>query len=169
MKKEKDSQQSYIELVYSADSELNKIENLQERKLIACKKSGLDPENEFVKTMMEMTNSKSNILIINYLNKNNDNYYVKLMSDQQLFYNLQRMILDPEKIDIDQWLKISEKTEELVERIERYKKKIYKHDQVIEVANKVIRMKTPEQRLREAKEQSNSPASPNDHTLASAG
>ncbi len=150
---EDDSQLRYIELMYSEDSELNKIENLEERKQLACKKAGLDPTNLFVKTMMEMTNPKSNVRIVNYLNKNNSNAYVKLMSDQQLFYNMQRILMDPEKVDLDLWMKISERSEELMERIRVFTKQIYKHNEVIQVAEKQIRMITLEQRLREKKEE----------------
>lgn len=164
---EDDSLRRYVELMYSEGSELNKVENLEERKQLACKMAGLDPISPFVKSMMEMTNPKTNVQIINYLNKNNTNLYVKLMSDQQLFYNLQRIIMDSEKVDLDLWMKISEKSEDLVKRIEELKFKIYKQPEVMAIADKQIRMITPEQRLREKKE-INSQGSPSDQTLASA-
>lgn len=94
---EDDSLRRYVELMYSEGSELNKVENLEERKQLACKMAGLDPISPFVKSMMEMTNPKTNVQIINYLNKNNTNLYVKLMSD--LPVNKQPSTRTPSKME----------------------------------------------------------------------
>jgi hypothetical protein len=148
----KDEIQKYIELMYSQESALNHIEDLAERKIQAAIKAKLDPNDPDVKNIMNLKNKKVTTDIINFLNKNNSNAYIKLISDQQLFYRMQRQLLEEdEDADSEKLMKISERSEELVERIDKSYAKIYKEKEVIEEATKTIRMATPEQRLRERK------------------
>lgn len=144
----------YIELMYNQKSSLNSIEDLAERKIQAAVKAKLDPNDPETIKIMELRNEKVRVDIINYLNKNNANAFVKLMSDQQLFWNLQQKLIKPldDDDDIGKLMSISEKSEELVSRIEAGYNKLYGQPELIEEAKKVIRMVTPEMRLKDRKD-----------------
>lgn len=149
----KEDIEKYIELMYSQKSALNKIEDLNERKMQAVTKAKLNPEDPEIKNIMELKNEKVRVKIINYLNKNNSNLFVKLISDQQLFWNMQQRLMKPLEDDDDtsKLMAISEKSEELVERIEKNYQKLYGQSELVEEAKNVIRMISPEQRLKETK------------------
>lgn len=149
----RDEIKKYVELMYSQKSPLNKIEDLSERKIQAAVKAKLNPEDPDVKNMMELKNEKVRIEIINFLNKNNSNLFVKLISDQQLFWNMQEKLMKPLDDDDDaaKLMVISEKSEELVDRIEKNYQKLYGQPELADEARKVIRMISPEQRLKEKK------------------
>lgn len=139
--------------MYSKDSALNKIEDLNERKIKAAVKAGLDPETPEIKYMMELKEERVRVEIVNFLNRNNPNDYIKLISDQQLFWSLQARLVkaldDDDNLDL--LLKISERSEELIERIKKFKQRVYEEPALIEEAEKIIRMVSPEQRLKEKK------------------
>lgn len=149
----KEDIEKYIELMYSQKSTLNKIEDLSERKIQAATKAKLNPEDPEIKNIMELKNEKVRVKIINYLNKNNSNLFVKLISDQQLFWNMQQRLMKPleDEDDTSKLMAISEKSEELVERIEKNYQKLYGQPELVEEAKNVIRMISPEQRLKETK------------------
>jgi len=141
----------YIELMYNKNSDLNKIEDLKERKIQAAIKAKLDPNDPEVIKIMELKNEKVRGEIIEYLNRCNSNAFVKLIGDQQLFWGLQQILMKPleDEVDTNKLMTISERSEELVERIENGYKKIYLEQELADEGKKVIKMISPEMRLKQ--------------------
>jgi len=150
--------QSYIELVYSEKSELNIIADLEERKRTACQKAKLDPAAEDVKLILQMRDKTVNEQIFEYLRQQNSNEFILLISDQHLFWELMQRNakpmaegIDAELKDLDLKTKISEKAEQLLERIVLRRNKIFKGDAEDKMAEDKIRILSPEQRLKQRK------------------
>lgn len=151
--------QTYIELVYSEKSELNSIQNLDERKKTACEKAKLNPNDEYVQSIINMKDMIVNEQIFEYLRQQNGNDFVLLISDQHLFWELQQRQMkrlvdddsDSTLKDLELKTKISEKSEQLLERIEVRKRKIFSGNEEEKMATTKIRIMTPEQRLRTKK------------------
>lgn len=143
----------YIQYVYSKDSEFNKLDDLSERKERAALKAGLDIKDPEVIKIIELRNEKVRVQIINYLQKTQPNEFLKLMADQQLFFNLQQQLLKPfdDDTDTSKLMQISSQSEELLERMERVRKKVYREPELVEEAEKKVRVMTPEMRLKEQK------------------
>ena len=149
----KDSIEQYIKLMYSKDSKLNSIDDLNERKIRAATAAGMDANDQsVVNKFFHLKDIKLRETIINFLNRENPNAFVKLVSDQQLFWGLQAQLMKPidEESDTDRLLKISEQSEKLLERIDRMKQKVYQEPTLVEEAEKVVRMLSPEMRLKES-------------------
>lgn len=143
--------EQYMHLMYSKDSEFNKIDDLNERKERAALKAGLDIAQPEVKNIMDLKNEKFRIEVVNFLQKQQPNDFIKLLADQQLFFNMQQRLLRPLEDDDDtsKLMQISQQSEDLIERIERFKKKVYLQPELIEQAEAKIRIMTPEARLKE--------------------
>jgi len=146
----------YIQHLYSKDSDLNKIASLDERKKEACKRAGLDWEKS--QDIVNLKDKKINKEIFDFLSAENPNEYVMLVSDQQLFWEMQHIkmeSLDTEKADEESILKainlkntISAKSEELLDRINRTFEKIYNYKDEIEMAKQQLRIMRPEERVK---------------------
>lgn len=147
----------YIQHLYSKDSDLNKIASLDERKKEACKRAGLDWEKS--QDIVNLKDKKINKEIFDFLSSENPNEYVMLVSDQQLFWEMQHIKMEPldikEDIDPESTLKainlkntISAKSEELLERINRTFEKIYNYKDEIELAKQQLRIMRPEERVK---------------------
>lgn len=143
--------EQYMHLMYSKDSEFNKIDDLNERKERAALKAGLDIAQPEVKNIMDLKNERFRIEVVNFLQKQQPNDFIKLLADQQLFFNMQQRLLRPLEDDDDtsKLMQISQQSEDLIERIERFKKKVYLQPELIEQAEAKIRIMTPEARLKE--------------------
>ena len=150
----------YIMLLYSKDSELNKISGLDERKKTACKQAGLDWNKS--QDIVNLKDKKINREIFDFLSSENPNEYVMLVSDQQLFWEMQHIKMEPldrgtgEKVlDDDQILKnmnlknsLAVNDEKLLEKIKRTYDSIYKTPAEVAMAQEQIRMMRPEERLK---------------------
>jgi hypothetical protein len=150
----------YITLLYSKDSELNKISSLDERKKTACKQAGLDWNKN--QDIVNLKDKKINREIFDFLSSENPNEYVMLVSDQQLFWEMQHIKMEPldrgvgdDMLDDDQILKnmnlkntLAVNDEKLLEKIKRTYETIYKTTAEIEMAQEQIRMMRPEERLK---------------------
>lgn len=150
----------YISLLYSKDSELNKISSLDERKKEACKKAGLDWDKS--QDIVNLKDKKINREIFDFLSSENPNEYVMLVSDQQLFWEMQHIKMEPldrgageKMLDDDQILKnmnlkntLAVNDEKLLEKIMRTYEKIYKTPAEIEMAQEQLRMMRPEERIK---------------------
>lgn len=155
-----DKIKQYIKLMYSKDSELNSIPLLEDRKRRACELSGLEWEKS--QDIVHLKNDKTNEAIFAFLNSENPNEYVKLVADQQLFWEMQQIQMEPldrgtgkNAIDDETILKnmnlkttMSLKSEEVLERINKLMAKVYRTDEEQEMASKIIRMKRPEERIK---------------------
>ena len=150
----------YIEILYNQKSVLNTIENLGDRKIEACLKVGLNPEDpDVIDNIMNFKDEEISSLIFHYLSfYQNNNRFHKLCSDQQLFWNMQRLMymvldndLDDQHVESKMKLRanISKESDELMSRIDRLYSEIYGTNDVIQMAELNIRkLLTPEQRLR---------------------
>lgn len=150
----------YIQYLYSKDSDLNKIASLDERKKEACKRAGLDWEKS--QDIVNLKDKKINREIFDFLSSENPNEYVMLVSDQQLFWEMQHIKMEPldrgageKMLDDDQILKnmnlkntLAVNDEKLMEKIMRTYEKIYKTPAEIEMAQEQLRMMRPEERIK---------------------
>lgn len=153
----KDKISKYIEALYSEGSELNHIQDLQQRKIQAAKQAGLDPEEESVKAVMALTDKNTNTIIFNHLTQTQSNDYIILMAKQQLLWELQRDVMlppivtdDPKQRQEDRKLRLQLNKEltEIHEEVDQLYRKIFKHEDVAKVSQGIIRMMTPEQRIK---------------------
>lgn len=150
----------YIQHLYSKDSDLNKIAGLDERKKEACKRAGLDWEKS--QDIINLKDKNINREIFDFLSSENPNEYVMLVSDQQLFWEMQHIKMEPldrgageKMLDDDQILKnmnlkntLAVNDEKLLEKIMRTYEKIYKTPAEIEMAQEQLRMMRPEERIK---------------------
>lgn len=151
--------EQYIDLVYSEKSDLNQVQDLQERKKQACAKAKLDFNSESTQNIVHMKDKDVNTRIYDYLVKNNSNDFILLVSNQHLFWEMQQRLIEPlSKHDTDTDLKdlelktkISEKSETLLERINQRYKAIFKGEEESEMAGQKIRLMRPEERLKQQK------------------
>lgn len=152
----KDEVTKYIEVLYSEKSTLNEIQDLAERKKEAAKKAGMDPESKSVIEIMNLKNKAVNQQIFDYLIKTQSNNYIALISDQQLFWEIQFDKMAPsEATDAKDRLKdmkiktaMSKEVNSLLDRINYLYREVFRYDDEIEMGAKVIRMRTPEQRIK---------------------
>lgn len=154
--------QQYIDLVYSQKSPLIHIINLDERKKKACNQLKIDPKSEGFKKIIELQDEKSRDIIIDYLCKNETNEFMNLMSDQQLFLDIQYLKMTPLTVtdDEEKMLKamnlkttMSLKAEELLTRMNVSYVKIFKGDAEIKEAKKKVNWTSLEQRIKKRDEQ----------------
>lgn len=156
----------YIELVYSQDSELSKIEDLNQRKKTAIEKVNANITTPDVQDVIHLRNKNINEMIFSFMKENNSNKYALLNSRRQLFWELQERLMKPltssykandKDVDIDDeaLLKsvnlkttISDKAEVLLEGIDRLYKQIFIGEEEIEMATTMMKIITPEQRLK---------------------
>jgi len=151
--KDKSKLIKYIEILYSKTSELNKIDNLTERKKEACKRSGIayDEDADYITLKKDSTISHLIYCYLSYFCHSNKHH--SLMANQQLFWRMQRVIM--EFIDggnLDEAIKMSEKSEALLSRIQRQLSELYGSSDLIEMAETEMRkgiiMRSPEERVR---------------------
>lgn len=150
--KSKEKILKYIEAMYTQDSQLNQIMDLEQRKKSACEKAGLNPNDKWVQDMMALkstdANEKINELIFRFITTQNSNRYIALISNQQLFWKMQHKLMvdyndDDELKDLDMQTKLSEKSDQLLDRIEEQMKKIFVDKAEIEMAELKIRSMLP--------------------------
>lgn len=149
---------TYVGLLYSVESPLNGIQNLQERKLEACKQAKLDPKHIDVISIMELKHKQVNDIIFVYLSEyQHHNAYQQLCQDQQLFWNISQLLMKPLEVDDEDSLtskysnrmKLSEQADGLVKRIRRLYAEIYREEETQEMAETHVRqMLRPEQRVK---------------------
>lgn len=152
----KDNLKTYIRLMYSKDSELNSIPVLDDRKRKACELAGMDWDKS--QDIVHLKNEKTNEAIFDYLKTETPNDYIKLIADQQLFWEMQKIQMTPvdtKDTDDDKVLKniqlkntLSGNSETLLDRINRGYEKIFGAPEEVDMAKKVVRMMRPEERLK---------------------
>lgn len=145
--------------MYDQKSKLNKVQNLQERKEEAAKKAKMDITKKPIQDIMDMKNEDVNRLIFYYLSYfQHNNRFDLLMSDQQLFWNIQKILKDPiedgltkEQIveEIDTRAALSKRGHEIQARIDYLYSEIYGGDMEEIAQMEVRKMLTPEIRLKQ--------------------
>jgi hypothetical protein len=149
----------YLSELYHKKSPLNAIQDLSERKLAACKKAKLNPEDQYVQDIMDLKDEVFNELLFHFLGIfQESNRFHKLCADQQLHWRMMEMLMKPfpERMDEEQEIKmmklrsaLSEEADALNSRIERAKSDIFGTDDVIKNAEmKIRKLLTPEARLK---------------------
>ena len=149
--KDKSKLIKYIEILYSKSSELNKIDNLNDRKREACKRSGLvyDEGADYITLKKD---SKMAHLVYCYLSYFcQSNKFHNLIANQQLFWRMQNIMMADDQ-DLDEAIKMSEKSEQLLSRIHRQLSEIFGSSDIIEIAEMEVRkeftMRSPEDRVK---------------------
>jgi len=148
----------YIELLYSKDSPLNNTQNLSERKREAAQQAKLNLSDPDVINIMDLKDEAVNKLIFAFLSTyQNSNAYHKLCSDQQLFWDIQSILMSPAATTDEEELmkkykargELSKTSDELLTRINRLYSEIYAQEDVKDMAvNHVVQMLRPEQRIK---------------------
>jgi hypothetical protein len=157
--KDKNKIIKYIEVMYSKDSQLNEIQNLQDRKIKACKLAKLDPDTKYVKEIMRLENEEVRNIIVSYLSfYQNNNEFVQLIVDQQLLWGIHEALLSPPSIDANtDFSEIYKKrgamstlSDEITRRVNRAYTSLYATEEIKEAAHQMVsQMKRPEQRVKE--------------------
>jgi hypothetical protein len=152
--------QQYIQLVYSEKSELNSIADLEERKRQACEKAKLDYKQEAVQAIIHMKDLVVNEQIFEHLRIQNPNDFILLISDQHLFWEIMQRQMEPLVVsedkdtvlkDLDLKTKMSEKAQDLLDRIKERIKVVFAGEGEQRIAEQKIRLMRPEDRLRDKK------------------
>jgi hypothetical protein len=161
----KDKIIKYIEAMYSKTSDLNKVEGFEEKHQQACLKASISAKEDIMIEIFELRNKEVNALIDEYIINQHSNKYQGLLTEQRLYFYMQRMINAP----YDENLNREEQSRELKmrddmalrsegvrARIDRLYSEIYKYrDVIVEIAQEGVTQRlTLEQRLKQ-KEKTN--------------
>lgn len=159
----------YISLVYSKESPLNKYQSIMDRKLRAAEDIGWNVSDKEVDDIIKLKNKDVNRMIFDYLKDTSSNKFALLISNQEFFWELQQRLMKPlsssykdnngksSDVDIDDesMLKsinlkntISEKSDALLERIEKQYKEVFLDKEEIDMAIKEIKHISPESRIK---------------------
>jgi hypothetical protein len=152
----KDIVTRYIELLYSEKSELNEIQNLEERKKEAARLAGMNVEAKSTIQIMTLQNRIVNRQIFDYLTATQRNIYISLISDQQLFWEIEFDKMTPtdkqdrksRMADIKAKAAMSKESDSLLNRINYKFREIFRHDDEIKMAGDMVRMMTVEERIK---------------------
>jgi hypothetical protein len=150
--------EQYIQLVYSEKSELNQVQDLEDRKKQACQKAKLNYDLPEVQDIIHLRNEAVNEKVFEHLRTQNRNDYILLVSDQHLFWEMQQRQIEPldrpvnndkDTVlkDLDLKTKLSEKSDQLLVRIKSRYKDVFGENEEVEMASKKIRLMRPEDRL----------------------
>lgn len=158
----------YIELVYSKESPLNKHQSIMDRKLHAIEEVGWNSSDKEVDDIVRLKNKEVNKKIFDYLKESSSNKFALLISNQEFFWELQQRLMKPlassynsgdkssdVEVDDESMLKsinlkntISEKSDALLERIEKQYREVFLEKDEIDMAAKEIKMSKPEDRIK---------------------
>ncbi len=147
--------EQYIQLIYSQDSPLNKVQDLEERKKLACEKAKLPYDDPKTKEIIHLKNPNVNEAIFSHLRLSNPNKFILLIANQHLFWEQMQKLMEPIKADEDMLKEtnlkntISKNAEELLERIDKLSLDVFKDVETVTMGTTKVRMMTPELRLKE--------------------
>lgn len=144
---EKEAVLKYIPLIYSKDSKLQKIENLEERKKQAAKQAGLEDL-----TILELKNKEVNKLIIDYLSEEFNLKFTLLITKLELLWTLIKKLREPmEDGEIADQVKLKGVLDEMCDRLEASCTKLIAEiytSEMKDTAMEVVKMSLrPEERL----------------------
>jgi len=157
--KEKPKILKYIELMYSKGSDLVKVEDMDERKKLACIKAGIKPDDHQDLVNLTKESAESNLVFIYLSYFQNNNKFHNLIASQQLLWRIHKIMMTADDSNIDQAIKLGKESDSLCNRIDQLMSEIYGAQEVKEVAatevRKIVLTKTPEQRIKEELEELN--------------
>ena len=139
----------YIELCFGKDSDLNTIQNFNNRQIKAAQHARLSITSQEVINIISFRDEDVNILINTYIGKiQNSNLYDSLISNQYLFWLIQEQMRKPIDglDDLKKRTELSKLSEEVEKRISNLTDKIYGTGETKDMGAKVIRM-SYEQRI----------------------
>lgn len=141
----------YIELMYSKDSEYNKIENLEERKRQVMQVCNMDTE----------PNSKEyRMKVVEFLSRQHHNKFSLLRTREDMLQEALASMREPlvNTTDEDKKLKnvklkldLDVLAERLLTGIDSLRKEIYKPEVMAEAEEMIVSVVTPEMRLKKMK------------------
>lgn len=148
---------AYIEMMYSVGSDLNKIDNLLERKQTAAKRSGLAAaiSSEALEALFNDEDVSLNKLRHEFLSSYQfHNKYQNLITYQQMLWNVQHAALN--ETDQDKKFQVMDKQIDLLEKLEglvaRLFSEIYGDGKTIDIAKDQMKAAMgPEERLKQTK------------------
>lgn len=140
----------YLAELYEQKSEFNSIQSILERKKEICIKVGLDPAKPDIAEVINLENQDFNELAFHYQSYFKcNNTFQQMMTDQHLFWNLQRTLNaqmehtdDEEEMmkKFDRRNKLSKIADETQRRINGYLTEMYKDDEEMkEIAGQTVR------------------------------
>lgn len=151
--KDKSKLIKYIEILYSKTSELNKVDDLSDRKKEACKRSGLTYDEEADYITLKKDSPVAHLIYCYLSYFCHSNKFHNLVANQQLFWRMQNIMMTNDE-DLDQALKMSKESEALLSRIQRQLSELYGSNDMIELAEMEIRkevvMRSPEDRVKKS-------------------
>lgn len=153
-KSESEKEKKYIELVYSMDSPLNAIEDLLHRKKKAAQRAGYPEGDERAQEIMDMKVDSVNQKIFTFLKKQSSNKFMKLISDQQLYFKMMEKVLflqeGQDEAGLSKAAKLSRDADEVMIRISGLYNEIFRSQPALmQVAERnVTRLLAPEQRIK---------------------
>jgi len=154
LKPENEKEKKYIELVYSMDSPLNSIEDLLHRKKRAAVRAGYVEGEQRALDIMDMKIETVNQKIFIFLKKQSSNKFMKLISDQQLYYKMMEKVLFLQEGEDESGLtkaaKLSREADEVMKRINVLYNEIFRSQpELMKVAERnVTKMLAPEARIK---------------------
>lgn len=144
---DKDKLIRYIVLMYDKGSPLVKrFSNLDQRKKEAFAIAGYTALDPILETYKEFKVPEFTEMVTEFLIYQSDYAWMMLISNEQTFYEFQKTLLqesamirnDKDKISaIASKAKLMEESENMVSRIETYRKQIFVEDKVIEASKRV--------------------------------
>lgn len=154
LKPENEKEKTYIELVYGLDSPLNAIEDLLHRKKKAAHKAGYLEGDQRAIDIMEMRIETVNQKIFTFLKKQSSNRFMKLISDQQLYYKMMERVMflqdGEDEAGLTKAAKLSREADEVMTRISSLYNEIFRSQpELMTVAERnVTKLLSPESRIK---------------------
>lgn len=142
----------YMELMYGIGSELNRIDNLQERKIAACNKAGLEIPD--MQTILDEKDEEFQALRHVYLSHYQfHNKFQSLMTFQQLLWNAHKESMTPgNDFEVAKLDKLVDFIDKLEGKCARLFSEIYGSNEIIDIAKEEIKKtRSPEEKLKELK------------------
>lgn len=137
----------YILLMYDKNSPLlKKSNNLEFRKNEALHLAGFNSDDPRLSTYKEFIDEEFTTMVIDFLIYQNDYVWMMLVSNEQTFYEFQKTLLqesamirnDKDKISaIASKAKLMEESDNIVNRIAAYRKKVFSEDKLIDESKKI--------------------------------
>jgi hypothetical protein len=124
------------------------MQNLEDRKRQAAKKAGLNPDDEKTQEIMLLRNKSVNQQIFDYLARTQSNLYISLVSDQQLYWEIQFDKMAASERTIKEKIALSKEAKIILDRIEYAFREIFQYDTEITMAKGIVRKLTVEQRVK---------------------
>ncbi len=151
----------FIELLYTKDSKLMAIEDLDDRRRQAAQLAGLDLGSEETKDIIDLQDEKVNDLIFHFMCTQNSNRFNNLINAQNLLWSYQKMLSKPFPENDDEAQKavsfrskLSDECDAQTERIDRLMAEIFPKEIKEKAESNIRKLYSHEARLKMSREKS---------------